>query len=144
MLSVRKSYRTTRSGQSGVTFTAPIVVGSVGGSALPTDPNPNTTPPAGGRILRFNRQPWTLTTSGLGVVYITIVPVALASITIQPWFFDATQNVWIQFATATTSTPTAAGVNNLQSINIFDWGGALFFPQITACTAVACILYGWF
>lgn len=144
MQSVRVGYRQTRQGQSGVPFTAPIVVGTPGGSALPTDANPNSTPPSAGRILRFNRQPGVLTGSGLGVVFITFVPIATAAITIQPWFFDATQNVWIQFATAVSSTPTAAGVNNLLSINIFNWGGALFFPQITANTATRCMLYGWF
>lgn len=144
MLTLRQSYRTTRAAQIGALFTATTVVGSVGGSALPTDPNPNTTPPSNGRILRLNRQPWTLTVSGLGVIYVTFVPIATASITIQPWFFDATQNVWIQFVAPVSSTPTAPGVNNLLSLNVFNWGGAKFFLQITANTATQCMLYGWF
>lgn len=141
MQSVRQLYRQTVAAQQGVAFSEQVVLGTVGGSALPTDASPNTTPPSAGRIVRAMAKS-SICLCGQGVISGLVIPIALASITFQAWFFDATQGVWVQFTIPFTFAPTAVGINNLIFTAIGGWFGAQLFLQVTANTAVQCVTYG--
>jgi hypothetical protein len=108
-----------------------VTVGTIGGGALPTDPNPNTTPPPASRVLRLTPRGPSLT---LQTTNATLTVLSGTSVTVQVWFFDDTQARWIQlgapFASTTVSIIVAAVL------------GAKLFPQITANTGVEVILYG--
>jgi hypothetical protein len=141
VLSVRQSYRVTVAAKQGAAFSDQVVLGTVGGSALPTDASPNVTPPSAGRIVRA-RATSSLCLAGQSVLSGVIVPIALASLTFQVWFFDTTQAVWVPIAVPTTFTPTAVGINNLIFTTIGGWFGVQIFLQVTANTAVQCLTYG--
>jgi hypothetical protein len=123
-----------------------VFIGSIGGGALPTDPDPNVTPPAASRIVRSTPRLGSLAcnsalsgTAGVGPLFRCLLSVAVAtSITIQFWFFDDTQSKWIPVGAAITNTPTGASSNiafvpNLSPpIPI----GSQCFSQIVANTGV--------
>jgi hypothetical protein len=120
-------------------FGLAIWVGSIGGAALPTDPDPNVTPPSAGRIVRVQAKrggAFVLgRTNQTALVNVTIVfgVVAASSITVQLWFFDATQAKWVPMGIPATRTPTGAATNLFGAVTE-TWFpvGAQFFPQITA------------
>jgi hypothetical protein len=128
-----------------------VWVGTIGGSAIATDPDPNTTPPSAGRIVRaspfrlalFGTQ--TQTTGQPGFLTVVFGVVASSSITVQFWFFDATQNKWVPYAGPTTKTPTTNGANvitNVVGTNILAAIGCKAFVQVTANTNVQAMGYG--
>jgi hypothetical protein len=123
------------------TFAFRVWVGTIGGSALATDPNPNTTPPSAGRIFTASMRGGMLQTHGTGRLTVVCGVVAASSITFQPWFFDTTQNLWIQFAGPVTITPVGGGTANATTIIIGNFTGAQFFFQITANTLVQALAY---
>lgn len=122
------------------TFALAVWAGTIGGSALPTDPNPNTTPPSAGRILTIQPRTGSLVISGGTQLRVVAGVVAASSITFQPWFFDPTPNLWIQYGAPTTLTPTGAAANAI-GFNTGNMAGALFFLQITANTLVQALGY---
>lgn len=143
LVRLAQSWRMSRAHDFDASFDAIVWVGSVGGAALGADPNPNTTPPAANRILQLTPRPGALSVQGMGVIQTVPVPIAGASITLQGWFFDNTQNAWIQFSLPITLTPTpgAAGIGNLQQSNPGGQFGLKYFVQITANTTVQALYY---
>lgn len=124
------------------TWAEQVLVGSVGGGALPTDANPNTTPPPGNRIYRCTQHTGSLhqSTSQTGFINLhTIFSTAAAtSITFQHWFFDDTQALWIPYNAPITLTPTVNANNfnyTLTGIG-YVFLGSKWFTQITANTGV--------
>jgi hypothetical protein len=137
-----QSLRTSLVHDIDTSFDNIVWVGTPGGAALGTDPNPNTTPPAANRILKLTPRPGAL--GGFqGVIHCCPVPIAAASITFQGWFFDDTQALWIPSAIPITLTPTpgAAGLGNLQQFNVGAQMGVRFFIQIQANTNVQAMYY---
>jgi hypothetical protein len=124
------------------TFALAVWVGTIGGAVLPTDPNPNTTPPAGGRILTMQPRTGTLIISGSAQLRVVAGVVAASSFTFQPWFFDPTPNLWVQYGAPTTLTPTGAASNAI-GFNTGNMAGALFFIQLTAVVLVQAVGYDY-
>lgn len=122
------------------TFALAVWVGTIGGAALGTDPAPNTTPPAGGRILTLQPRPGTFVPHGSAQLKVLAGVVAASSITFQPWIFDITPNLWVQYGAPTTLTPTGAA-SNVIGFNVGNLVGAPFFVQITANTLVQALGY---
>jgi hypothetical protein len=125
------------------TFALRVWVGTIGGSALGTDPNPNTTPPSAGRIITSSMRGGMLQTHGTGRLTVICGTVAASSITLQPWFFDATQNLWVQYGAPATITPTGAA-SNATTIIFGNFTGGQLFAQITANTLVQALGYDLF
>lgn len=126
-----------RADDPGAPFVDQVVVGTIGGAVLPTDPNPNTTPPSASRIIRLTPRRPALAISGN--VKITFVR-GSGSITTQSWFFDNTQGVWIPLgAPITLASPGA-----LSTTGAFMLGSAKCFAQITANSDVTVMLYSAF
>lgn len=122
------------------TFALAVWVGTIGGSALSTDPNPNSTPPSAGRILTIQPRTGTLVISGSAQLRVVAGVVAASTITFQPWIFDITPNVWVQYGAPTTLTPTGAAANAI-GFNLGNVAGAQMFVQITANTLVQALAY---
>lgn len=127
-------------------FSFPIWVGTIGGSALPTDPDPNVTPPSAGRILRIS--PKRGATVGMGALnqaaltncFVIFGVVAGSSITVQFWYYDDTQARWVPVNVPLTRTPVSGSSNIIQGINV-PIGGCKMFVQITANTNVQAMAY---
>lgn len=132
-------------------WTEQVMIGTIGGGALPTDPNPNTTPPAANRIFRCANRSRALfanttsTSTGCGARVATSVAGG-SSMTVQLWFYDDTQARWVEYDFPRTFTPN--GVN--PNINLALWNnvgahfiGAKFFVQITANTGVEVLAASW-
>jgi hypothetical protein len=131
-------------------FGFPVWVGTIGGAALATDPSPNVTPPAGGRIVRATPKRGGIW--GLGrfsqafVVEFTVVfaPIAAANITVQLWFFDATQGVWVPMGAPQNRLPTGVSPNsNIVGgiVDVYAPFGSQMFVQITANANVQAMAY---
>jgi hypothetical protein len=142
MLRLQQTIASAPAHDADPTFSLAVWVGTVGGSALGTDPNPNTTPPSGGRILRCLPRRGLLLQHGAAQVRLVCGVVAASSITLQPWFFDATQNLWVQYGAPVTITPTGAAANQI-GVTIGMVGGAQIFVQITANTLVQALGYDY-
>lgn len=127
-----------------LTFSEPIWVGTPGGLALPTDPNPNTTAPATGRICRCATRYGQLACSVFGTFIAAAIPIAGGSITIQPWYFDATQGAWIQWGAPQAITATGGASSNIFFSGNFALWGAPLFAQITANANVQAMSYGFY
>jgi hypothetical protein len=125
------------------TFALSVWAGTIGGSALATDPLPNTTPPSGGRILTVAARGGSLQSQGSGRLFLACGVVAASSITVQPWLFDTTQNLWIPFTAAVTITPTGSASNTTTTV-MGNVTGAQLFVQITANTLVQALGYDYF
>jgi len=138
---VRQSVVQSPSHDNDPTYSLSVWVGTVGGAALGTDPSPNVTPPAAGRILVLLPKDGALQLMGTARLAIVCATVAASSITLQPWFFDATQNLWIQYGPPITVTPTGAA-SNIGALTTFgNYSGAQVFVQITANTLVQAFAY---
>lgn len=105
----------------------------VTGSAGFTDADPNSTPPAAARRIAVINNPGVTTISGVAGAVIRILAKDGTSFTFVPWFFDYTQNLWIQYAPALAVTLTTT---RFQTVNVGGFLGAEFFIQITVNTAV--------
>jgi hypothetical protein len=114
-------------------------VGTVGGSALPTDPDPNVTPPSNARIVRWTGRGGNMLAHGFGSFKAVIPPVAASSITLRLWVYDDTIAQWIPLITTTTAPTGAAGGVTLAPTAL---PGSKLFLQITANTNVQAISYG--
>lgn len=120
-------------------FTFPVWAGTIGGSALSTDPSPNVTPPAANRIVRYGSRTNRLTVQGSG--QLRAIAVGGTTISFQPWYFDDFFATWIALGVAVTltsanTTVTLAGISLLGGFY-----GAQFFMQITANTGVQAFGY---
>jgi len=128
-----------------VPFALGVWVGTIGGAALSVDANPNTTPPAAGRIVRISSKRGSICAKGLlgtaGPFPFSILcgVIAASSITLQPWFYDDSRALWIPFGPPLTITPTGAA-SNLATASMHGIG-AKVFVQITANTNVKAIGY---
>jgi hypothetical protein len=122
------------------TFSLAIWVGTIGGSALPTDTAPNTSAPSAARVLQISPRKGAMLMHGSGVLRLCCGVVGSSSITIQSWFFDNTQALWIQFGAPVVITPTGAA-SNTSTQTISNVAGAKFFLQITANTLVQAFGY---
>lgn len=125
------------------TFALGVWVGTIGGSALSTDPSPNTTPPAANRILRISPRKGMTVLQGSGRLQVICGVVAASSITLQLWIFDSTQNTWIQYGAPFTITPTGAA-SNVAAVTHGNLSGAQLFLQVTANTLVQAFGYEYF
>lgn len=129
-------------------FGLAVWVGTIGGAALPTDPDPNVTPPSAGRIVRVQAkrgQVFALGRTNQGAlinVFTVFGVVASSSITVQYWFFDATQAKWITIGAPQTRTPTGSASNLIGAVTE-TWFplGAQFYVQITANTNTQAMAY---
>jgi hypothetical protein len=134
--SVSQAIRVGAARDLDATYSQAVWVGTVGGSALPTDPSPNTTPPAANRIIRVSPLKGVRVRSGTAGPRFMCPPVASASITIQPWFYDDTQAQWIQLGPPMSLTPTSTATQNFNGIAVnnttYGMSGAKLFLQITA------------
>jgi hypothetical protein len=141
MLSLRQQIVVGKAALPGATVQNLVWVGTPGGAALATDPNPNSTPPASNRIVRGGGL------NPAGELYLQGHGLFLAqciggtSCTVQIWFFDATQAQWIQTQIPTTITIATSPQG---FFNVYALLGAKFFCQLTANTGVQAIGYGWF
>jgi hypothetical protein len=130
-------------------FALGVWVGTIGGSALATDPSPNVTPPSAGRIIRVTGRRHAIFASQTGntanVPLITVVfgVVAGSSITVQNWFFDDTQALWIPFGPTSTRTPVSGSSNSISAATGTNFAviGSKVFVQITANTFVQAMGY---
>lgn len=129
-------------------FGLAVWVGTIGGAALAADPNPNTTPPAAGRIIRITAKRGGIFPVGrlnqvsIINVFVLFAPIAAASITVQLWFFDATQGVWVQMGAPQTRTPTGVVTNLFGAVTeIYGPFGSQMFAQITANTNTQAMAY---
>ena len=120
-------------------FALSVWVGTIGGAALGLDPNPNVTPPAAGRILTMIPKDSALQLMGSARLAILCAPVAASSITVQPWFFDDSRAVWVQFGPPITITPTGAA-SNLATVAMSGFGSKVFV-QVIANTNVKAMGY---
>lgn len=113
-------------------FSFAVWVGTLGGSALTPENDPNTTPPAANRILRIGAKRGGLITQGLGNVRV-VVPngTAASTITVRGWYFDTFTQTWIAFVGAVGQACT---VNTITSVlaNTGSMCGAQVFVQIIA------------
>jgi hypothetical protein len=120
-------------------FALAVWVGTIGGSALGTDPVPDTggNAPAGNRILRVTaKRDGVMTLGGCNLRMVTSGDGT--SIVLQPWFFDNTQNAWVKHGATVTITSATA---NAASIIIGNMAGAKFFVQIVTNTGVTALAY---
>lgn len=117
-------------------FALAVWAGTIGGTTLGLDPNPNVTPPAESRILH-----WTTKSDALpgGSALLRVVLGDGTSASFQPWIFDTTQNQWIHWGLAQNLTAAA----NLQGGGQFSGNinGARLFMQITANVGMAAFGY---
>jgi hypothetical protein len=126
-------------------FALAVWVGTIGGSAIGTDPSPNVTPPAANRILRITPKRGAVFPMGqlnqANPPNITILfgVVAASSITVQIWYFDDAQAVWIPWLAPIVRTPTGAATN-VATAN-FSGLGSKVFVQVTANTLVQAMGY---
>jgi hypothetical protein len=137
---VLQSLETPQGHDQDPTHALAIWVGTVGGSALPTDPDPNVTPPSNNRILRCTAKRGALVVHPTMTLRVVCPPVAASSITFLAWYYDDTQARWIPLV-GTSMTPTG-GASNIQGLgaNAF-LVGAKVFVQITANALVQAMGY---
>lgn len=109
-----------------------------GGSPLPLDADPNTTPPPNAQILTLGHKRGLTINIGTnaGVRYFGIG--GTTALTLQPWFYDNTRGLWIKFgAPPTTLTdnfvvgPPQSGGANVAVTACGAMIGAKWWPQIT-------------
>jgi hypothetical protein len=130
-------------------FALAVWVGTIGGSALATDAAPNTTPPAAGRIIRITERrhaifPSQTGNTGIpGIITVAFGVVAASSITVQFWFFDDTQALWLPYGAPTVRTPVSGSTNLISAVAGTNLTaiGAKVFVQITANTLVQAMGY---
>jgi hypothetical protein len=144
MLQVRRCIISSKALDDVTDFSWPGVwVGTIGGSALPTDADPNTTPPSAGRIVQvYPRRGSGIAQALLGTrISIVAGVVAASSITFQSWVFMQQAAAWFRYSTSQTIAP--AGVTtNAVTANLGNMSGARIFVQITANTLVQAVGYG--
>jgi hypothetical protein len=142
---VTQSIRMGRAARSGAPFTDCVWVGAIGGPALPLDPNPNTTPPIAARIYRTTTKPGCIAINGIGTFHTSCGVVAASSITLQRWYFDNTQALWVPIREPITTTPTTSATQGTQLGTVFGvFFGAKYYVQITANTLVQLLGYGYY
>lgn len=118
-----------------------VWVGTIGGSALPTDPDPNVTPPSAGRILTNGAKRGGCLVVGQGALRIYAAPVAGGTISSVIWTYEDSIARWVPFL-QTVVVPANGSSSN------FNFGTAMatrldqqFFVQITAVTNVQAFAY---
>lgn len=106
------------------TYTVTAVVGTLGGAALPADPDPNVTDP-GAKAVRLTQATGLATGAGASAAFAN--PLDGTSLIIQLWIYDDTLAKWFKFAgTATCPANTGTSIGSLGGALV----GARFFPQI--------------
>lgn len=113
-------------------FAYDVWVGTPGGSALGTDPNPNTTPPSAGRIIRVRSKRGSINGHGQLSYRLSFI-VTAGTITLQCWFLLG--GIWMP----TSSSFTVSSSTN--ALNIGCIAAAQFFPQIIANAGTPCLGY---
>jgi hypothetical protein len=139
MQTVVQRIRKTRSPQPGATFTREVWVGTIGGAALSADPAPNTTPPSAGRIARASVAPGIVAAGGYGIC--PTQAIGGTACTVQYWFFDDTQALWVPYIQPQTIT---VATSPQAFVNLLGLEGAQVFVQLTANTGVQVLGYGFF
>lgn len=116
------------------TFALDSWYGTLGGTALATDPDPNVTPPASNRIIRMGSTLDGVTSMG-GPHLISAAILDGTTLTYQAWFYDNSQAKWIKIHSTVVLTLTT---NNFRNLNIVpgNLSGAKVFIQITANSGV--------
>jgi hypothetical protein len=122
-------------------FAFAVWVGTIGGSALSTDPDPNVTPPSAGRILTWTPKRKASMTIGQAVLRILCGVVAASTATFQIWIFDNVKNLWVQLSGVVVITPTGAATNTNFGTNLGNRMGMKVFVQLTANTLVQAFGY---
>jgi hypothetical protein len=113
--------------------------GTLGGAALATDASPNVTPPAAARIFRYGAQRDGVMQFGGCLLRCCIADGT--TLTVQAWYYDDTQALWVKMGITAVLTFSAGNIANPGG---FSWGnmsGAKIFFQITANTG--CTVFGW-
>lgn len=115
-----------------------IWVGTIGGSVLPTDPDPNVSPPSPGRIIKVSPRRGSCTFNGTQStrLYLILAPLATESLTVQFWFKTA-GGLWLTFSTTVTIAYPGSGQVAASINNTF---GAKWFIQVLANTNVQAFL----
>lgn len=141
MLAVTQRTTSLSSPKQATTFGFAIWVGTIGGAALSPDPDPNTTPPAGGRILINGAKHGGCLTVGQGSLRIYGAPVAGGTFSSIIWTYEDTIARWVPFVQTVTVVANGVAQN-------FNFGTALAtrmnqqtFMQLTAVTNVQAIAY---
>ncbi len=132
---------------SDATFSLAVWYGTVGGSALALDPDPNVTPPLPGRILRYTaKRDGVLLMGGLAPTQFALAPslkCAIAdgtSLSAQAWYYDDSLARWIKIGAVGNFVFAAANVTN-PGIQLGNHGGAKIFVQVTANVGVTAFGY---
>ena len=113
--------------------------GTLGGSALSADAAPNTTPPTANRILRYSTQRDGVMQFGGSLLRCCIADGT--TLTVQAWYKDATQALWIKMGTSLVLTFSGGNIGNPGGAAWGNMNGAQIFFQITGNTG--CTVFGW-
>jgi hypothetical protein len=112
-----------------------VWVGTIGGSALATDPNPNTTPPSAGRIVQCGTTKPGVYQLGAGFIRILAAPVAAATCSFVPWLFDDTIAAWFQYLQQVNLSPNGAA-SNISGLTIGQRLNQKAFVQLSVTNGV--------
>jgi hypothetical protein len=121
-------------------YSVALWVGTIGGSALPTDPDPNVTPPNPNRIFRWTSRRNTLMCMGAGPpngAVSQVVVVGGTNIDVQLWFYDDTQAKWVKAGGHQILTSATSNVGSgLGFVVMQNFAGAKTFFQVIANNGV--------
>jgi len=116
-------------------FSANVIVGTVGGGALPNDADPNEAEPPAERVFRF---PSDLGLSINGQSRVVIIIVGGTSLTYRGWWFDDTARKWFALGGAATITQATT---NIAALGVGSMVGAKIFVQMVANSGVEQLVY---
>lgn len=122
--------------QLGTGFSFSVWVGTIGGSALVADADPNTTPPSAGRILRQGAKRGGSMVSGQGVVRLFSSPIAGGTTTFQVWIYEDAAALWFPYAATFTVAANGVASNFNFGTNMCTRVNQQIFVQVTANTNV--------
>lgn len=122
-------------------FAFAVWVGTIGGAALGTDPDPNVTPPSAGRVLIWSPKKRASMVLAQGVLRILCGVVAASSATFQIWVYDLTKALWVPLSGVVVITPTGAVTNTNFGTTLGNRFGMKIFVQLTANTLVQAFAY---
>jgi len=121
----------TRDHSKDKSFSLEKWVGTLGGAALSTDSDPNTSEPVTNRVIRARAK-----RDGVMVMGTMLLRVVIAdgtSLTFRPWMYDNHESKWIPHGNAQTVTFATGNIGN-GTVLPGNIAGAKVFVQITANT----------
>lgn len=123
-------------------FAMTIWVGTLGGGALATENDPNTTPPAASRILRIGAKRGGTLVQGLGNVRAYVANGT--SLTLRGWYFDTFVNLWVAFVGAAGQVCNANAFTSVLANTGTMCGAQVFVQILTNTGSVTAFAYDYF